>query len=312
MKPIIDAVRTQLAERGRWELSADEVRELLGLDHATFYRRLYEAAVSGHALVDVSATTARYDDETVGELVSVLELFVGSEAQRALEEAGIFLSHEARFEITRRTLRRGAEAARAHSIERDTFAAMLDRLGSYRRARGAYLDEYFPMADLIEGAAADYVASRPFTDPKLARASVERLLEHYVARHVLERETLFAGVAARLFEIAVELGFARRPEEEWAEAQRERERAEAAGGAAAGGAASGGAGGDGRSSADPEQWARGVMELGEGAISESRLKSAYKSLMKRYHPDVNPRGLRICQRVNEAYALLLATTGDST
>jgi curved DNA-binding protein CbpA len=53
------------------------------------------------------------------------------------------------------------------------------------------------------------------------------------------------------------------------------------------------------------------LEPDDGSLSVSYLKAQYKALMKRYHPDVNPRGLRACQRINEAYALLLASAADS-
>ena len=53
------------------------------------------------------------------------------------------------------------------------------------------------------------------------------------------------------------------------------------------------------------------LEPDAGPLSAARLRAQYKELMKRYHPDVNPQGLRACQRINEAYSLLLASVVDS-
>ena len=337
MKDITDSILAQQRETGAWQLSADTVRELLGMDHADFYRRIYEEATRGNRMVQLGMTTARFRQENVGELVTLLELFEGPVAERQLEREGIFFSHETRFEITGLLLRRAGAAASAHAVDRGTFEAMIDRLGSYRRARGRYLDEYFSMADLIADTAREYVKLAGYPDPELAEANVRDLLEHYFARHVLERETVLAAVCVELFEIALEAGAVRRPEEEWAQEQRERrerdrrdrerfgdgdggDRRHAPGGGDrrrndAGGRASGGGnhGGGRGPTADPHRRAREVMELERdaGPLSAARLRAQYKELMKRYHPDVNPQGLRACQRINEAYSLLLASVVDS-
>jgi curved DNA-binding protein CbpA len=52
--------------------------------------------------------------------------------------------------------------------------------------------------------------------------------------------------------------------------------------------------------------ARRLLGLEGGVLDLRRLKSRYKSLMKVYHPDLNPQGLRRCQEINAAYALLAA------
>ncbi|MFO7781063.1 MAG: hypothetical protein R6W94_05490, partial [Spirochaetia bacterium] len=275
MNAIRDSILAQQRETGAWELSADTVRELLGIDHADFYRRIYEEAMRGNRMVDLSMTTARFRQENAGELVTLLELFEGTTAERELEQAGIFFSHETRFEITSRLLRRAGEAASAHTVDRAAFEAMLGRLGSYRRARGRYLDEYFSMAELIADTAREYVEIARHPEPDLAAANVRDLLEHYFSRHVLERETVLATVCIALFEIALEVGAVRRPEEEWAEEERERRGGERRG--------DGGRDrGPGRNrGAAPLRRAREVMELEsyDGPVTTSRLKAQYKALM---------------------------------
>ncbi len=297
MNAIRDSILAQQRETGAWELSADRVRELLEIDHADFYRRIYEEAMRGNRMVNLAMTTARLRQENVGELVTLLELFEGNYAERELEHAGIFFSHETRFEITSRLLRRAGEAASAHTVDRSAFEAMLERLGSYRRARGRYLDEYFSMAGLIADTAREYVEFAGYPEPDLAESNVRALLEHYFSRHVLERETVLAAVCIELFEIALEMGAVRQ--------ERERQDRGRFGG--------GDHGGDRDRTTDPRRRAREVMELDPdaGPVSSSRLKAQYKALMKHYHPDVNPRGLRACQRINEAYSLLLASGVDS-
>ena len=53
--------------------------------------------------------------------------------------------------------------------------------------------------------------------------------------------------------------------------------------------------------------ARRAMDLKSQPLSVPLLKSQYKRLMKIYHPDINPQGLRRCQEITAAYSLLLAS-----
>jgi curved DNA-binding protein CbpA len=55
--------------------------------------------------------------------------------------------------------------------------------------------------------------------------------------------------------------------------------------------------------------ARRLLGLEGGTLDLRRLKSRYKTLMKIYHPDLNPQGLRRCQEINAAYSLLASGLG---
>jgi DnaJ-class molecular chaperone len=49
------------------------------------------------------------------------------------------------------------------------------------------------------------------------------------------------------------------------------------------------------------------MNLEDRTLTLPLLKAQYKRLMKIYHPDINPQGLRRCQDITAAYSLLLST-----
>jgi hypothetical protein len=55
------------------------------------------------------------------------------------------------------------------------------------------------------------------------------------------------------------------------------------------------------------QRARRTMNLEGRTLTLPLLKAQYKRLMKIYHPDINPQGLRRCQDITAAYSLLLST-----
>lgn len=286
----------RMEEAGQaWSLSAEEVHRLLAVESAAFYRRIYAAELSRHPLVGLESATRRYTQESVGELVALLELFAGAQAETALERAGIFFPHAAQVEIMGTFVRAASRAALVHHLEEEEFSAMLRAFRRYERAREVYLEEHFPMAALLEEAARAYCAGRHFTIPALAERNVRGLLLLFFHKHVLDLRALLATVESALFAQAVREGYAAA----WAGPGEES--ATAGIGAGAGPRRAAGPGANGA-----VERARRVMDLDDQPLTLARLKSRYKNLMKCYHPDVNPAGLRRCQEINAAYAMLLA------
>jgi hypothetical protein len=282
--PLIARIEELERSEKPWSLGFEELRGLLGVDTTTFHRRIYAAQQTGNRLVSLGFVGGRFSQENVGELVSLLELFCGSGVEGPLERAGIFFSHPEQLEIMGAFLGAVGESLARHRLEEGEFSAMLATFRSFERARRVYREQYFPLEQLVEEAVRRYCAPRSFGLPELARLNVRRLLEFFFRKHVLEAESLFAPLYERLHEQAVREGYAEQP------GPRGEER-----------------GGD--------QWidertpavrARRLLGLEAGALDLRRLKSRYKLLMKIYHPDLNPQGLRRCQEINAAYALLLS------
>ena len=319
---ITDEMARQFRESGTWRLRADDIRRLLGLDHAAFYQRVYEAAHRRGGTVEVSTATQTFDPGAAGELVGLLELFAGSEAEIALARLGAFLPHEYRVELTRTLLETAHEWAGRHRVDAATFRQMVRTFGSYERARDIYFAEFFSQDELLQEAATRFAEAFPVGLPELGRRTAAAVLERLFRSHILEIQTVLASVGVRLFEIAVEEGFARRPEDEYFEWEAGFGGDRGAGAGGTGGAwsagdraradhsagASGGpyaddAGADGPASR--VAWACSILEIDPRSVTVAAVKRSYKKLMLRYHPDVNPRGLRIAQRVNRAYSVLL-------
>ena len=294
MQPVIARI-AELEEAGQaWSLRASELRGLLGLGSAEFHRGLYAAQAAGNRLVGLDTVGGSFSQSNVGELVSLLELFCGREVEEPLERAGIFFPQPEQVEIMGCFLGEAAEVLARHLLEAEQFSAMLRAFGSFQRARGVYREEYFPLEELMERAAHRYCAGRSFGLPGLARANARRLLEYFFRKHVLETESLFASLYERLHEQAVREGFAERAPEPGQRAGRHQAWA--------------GRPGAGRVGAldTPVLRARRLLGLEGGTLDQRRLKSRYKTLMKIYHPDLNPQGLRRCQEINAAYSLLAA------
>jgi len=283
--PLIARIEELERSEKPWSLGFEEVRGLLSVDTTTFHRHVYAAQQAGNRLVGLDSVGGRFSQENVGELVSLLELFCGLGVEGPLERAGIFFSHPEQLEIMGAFLGMVGESLARPRLEEGEFSAMLATFGSFERARRVYREEYFPLEQLVEEAVRRYCAPRFFGLPELARANVRRLLEFFFRKHVLEAESLFAPLYERLHEQAVREGYAERPRQPRGE----------------------GRGGDQRiDEPTPAVRARRLLGLEAGALDLRRLKSRYKLLMKIYHPDLNPQGLRRCQEINAAYALLLS------
>lgn len=285
--PVIERIRDIEASGAPWSLGAAEIRDLLGVTTEDFYRRIYLAESGNHPLVSLSAATGTYSQENIWEFVALVELFCGSETEVLLEKAGIFFTHPEQLEILGVFLTEVAAAIRNHDLESEVFSAMLRAFGSFERARDVYLEEYFPLADLINRAAALYCGDRSFVIPELAETNAKRLLQFFFQKHVLEARGIFAALLDQLLRQAVAEGYAA----EQADNRTNRER--------------GRTGEPDRSSV--LQQARRSMNLEERALTLPLLKAQYKRLMKIYHPDINPKGLRRCQEITAAYSLLLSS-----
>ncbi|NBC28431.1 MAG: DnaJ domain-containing protein [Spirochaetes bacterium] len=286
---VLASIRDQFAERGEWRLSTDTVRALLGLDHATFYPKVYAAAQRSGGMVELSTVTQTFTTENVGELVELLEIFVDRRAEPALTRIGAFLPQELRVELTARLLETARDRAKDHRVDPDEFREMLRARRGYEAARDLYLSHHFSRAGLIAESVERFLRDHSFDVRELAAHAAGRVLERLFRSHIVEIPTLLVGVGVRLFEMALASGYAKRPEDEAAEEASQR------------------GPGDQASSPELRTQACRVLELEPQEANEDAIKRQYKRLMLRFHPDLNPRGLRKAQQLNEAYALLLET-----
>jgi hypothetical protein len=287
--PSPDPVITRIAELHgygeSWSLEAAEIRDLLGVGSTEFFRRIYAAESRDHPLISLAAATGTYSQDNIWEFVALIELFCGAEAEERLERAGIFFSHPEQMEILGVFLNQTAAALRLQQVDAEQFSAMLRTFGRFEQARDVYIAEHFPLDELMRGAAAAYCSDRSFAIPRLALANAKRLLEFFFQKHVLQRRSIFAVLIGRLLRQAVAEGYA---------AETERLRGEQQG-------AEPGVSGP----SSHLDGARKAMDLEGRPLSVPLLKRQYKRLMKIYHPDINPRGLRRCQEITAAYSLLL-------
>jgi hypothetical protein len=278
LEAVVGLIASRAGASGRWSVQSTEVRDSLGLTQLDYYRALYAAATAERSVLDLADITGEFSSEAPEILLAVLEVFCGARAEPRLARAGIFFPHSNRVDILEAFVGTLAEAVAAHALDPEAFGAMLRSFRRFDAARRAYIAEHFPLKSIIEAAAASYCDARDFDIPALARVNVSSLIVFFFRRHVLEETALFAGVSAGLYRIAVEQGHAR-PAQQLAAGE----------------------------PVDPFEEARRALGVTRLPLSRTVLRDRYRSLMKRYHPDVNPRGLEKAQEINAAYSLLLST-----
>ena len=268
---------------GCWSIAVEEVMTLLGVEPVRYWR-------VAHGLRDRIGFFEAVDgftQDTVGDLVSILEQLVGLEAEEALTRAGIFLPHPLRVELMDELLYRARQFTAAHSIREEEFAAMLRFTGSVSAAIAIYLDEHVTLDAIFDDCAESFRLSQVMA--ATGRMTAGRYLHSLLSRHILDRNVLFAGLEARLRIAAGLLGYVD-PADEARASQTE---------------------GSTRSGYPSRQfWALQVMGLTRAPITQETLRSRFRELMMRYHPDINPAGLERCKNITAAYSLLSSQAAE--
>lgn len=282
---LIDEIERQERAGRSWRLTPVQLQRALGLSPERYYQEIYGAQVAGHPLIDLSLALEPFSQASAPALVALLEHLCGNGAERALEHAGVFFSHEQQAEITAEFLTATAAAVREHRFQDEEFAAMLRAFGRFPEARRVYLDHFFDLDDLQERAAHRYCAGRSFALPDLALANAIAVLRMLFAKHILRRRSIFGALHEAFVRAAEHAGFAEQRQERRQQRARRERPSERPGSAAAAGA-------------------RRAMGLGPEPLTAGGLRARYKQLIKRYHPDVNPQGLARCQEITAAYAIL--------
>jgi hypothetical protein len=274
---LIERLTFDCEDTGTWSLSAEEVAGLLAVDPVTFWRAVHGV----RDRIDFADAIDGWTQDTMGDLVTVLESLYGASAEAELTRAGLFLPWSTGVGLIEELLFQGRRLAAAHDIRADELESMLRHTGSVRKAVGIYLDTYVDVETLIDECAETFRVLRDL--PPVGGATAASWLRRMFVRHVVDPQGLVAGLQERLRLAAAQMGYID-PEER----ARTREP-------------------DGRADGESPRraWARKVMGFPQPTFSAESLRARYRELMMRHHPDADPAGLERCKDVNVAYSLLI-------
>jgi hypothetical protein len=277
MTALIDLLSERAQEDGTWAIAPEEVAALLGIDMVRFWRAVHDV----QDRIALSDAIDGWTQETVGELVTVLERLLGAGPEEEMTRAGLFLPSMLGIELIEELTFRARRMGAAHELHGEELVAMLRHTGSVRAAIEIYLDEYTDVDALVDGSAESFRVLRGM--PPRGRETARLYLARMFTRHILDRRGLLTGLIERLRLEAARLGFSD-PED--------RARASSTAGTARG--------------STRNAWARKVMGFDGSGLTAEALRARYRQLMMRHHPDVDPSGLERCKDVNAAYALLIS------
>jgi DnaJ-like protein len=273
MKPL-DTILALLTERilldGSWTVTINELEDIM--DPVTLYRAVYERGLIGRDT---------YSPAAAGELVNLLERAAEPDAESRMREAGLFLSHDDRIDLTARFVRFVRRAIVLHVPDLEIFRGMVTHFRRYDIAEETYCATYLAMAPIIDRCAAEHAEDTQ-------SAAVRELTAKWYLRTLVDRQiVVLSDLGPALFELLRTIG---RQEGSLPRIEED----------------------EGRRAADAEQSehderkaALAVLGITSSQPPRAEIQRQYRRLMRRFHPDVNPDGLEMAKRINAAYGVLL-------
>ena len=219
-----------------------------------------------------SLVPRQYDQKSTNDICVLLEHRFGPGARAILESAGFRLNQDQRNDLMGVFVSLVAKSLRNHALDRETFKGMLRVCKSLQEAVNRYFSFFFSRNQLLLDAVDLYVKTSAFTYPHLASLTSISYLKLLLQRKILTWNSLFSGLENTLRRLSGQQN--RQPPEVLPKVQK----------------------------------ALHTLGMAELPADSNDLHLQYRLLMKTYHPDVNPAGLGICQRINEAYSFLLETS----
>jgi hypothetical protein len=137
-------------DSGAWSITSDEVLALLAVDPVLFWRSVHGV----RDRIGFADAIDGWSQDTMGDLVTVLESIYGHRAEEALTRAGLFIPWSLGVGLIEELLFRARRLAAAHAVRTDELEAMLRHTGSVRGAIEIYLDAHVDIDALIHCCAA--------------------------------------------------------------------------------------------------------------------------------------------------------------
>lgn len=268
-----------MTEGPNWTLSLDSMLGVLGVSREEYYRAQYAKRKRYGMQVD------EFGPENVSRLLDVLGDFGHSEAPEVFEKAGYYFSPDRLEDWQEFFLSVTTARLLSHQIDREELTTALSACRRPQDGLEYYCEAKFRLEDLVQFACTLYQNKNGIEGHSHSTGSLCSHILTLFQKRVLKKEDLFASLILALSERAVEWGLMR--EEEFRQ----------------------------KSERLSEEIAAALQQLEMPPVhlpDSDRLKQQYRALLKKYHPDVNPRGLERTRDLNSAYTLLLNRTRTSS
>lgn len=271
LEKLSDSILKELKTRGTWQYSRDEILELIGLNIQDVYVQIVSSA---NPLVDFK--TSSFSQNDTGALISLLECLGFKEAPEHFWQAGLWLPYEVQVELQEHLLDEISVVRSQHKIEYETYLSMFDSVSNFHHSLDIYLEEYFSIEEISAKAIEKLLKAYSLKNENEREQLMRRMAHEMFRREIIPFRNLFSELFMTLKGFLISKGRLESP-------RREKPKLNEA-----------------------QMSARQLFGYSESQIIERKeLKQRYKNLMKKYHPDVNPRGLELAKDINRAYSTLL-------
>lgn len=264
-----------MTEGPHWTLSLDSLLGVLGIAREEYYRAQYARRKRYGIQVD------EFGPENVARLLEVLEDFGHREAPALFEQAGYYFSPDRLEDWQEFFLSVTTARLLSHEIDREELTTALSACRRPQDGLEYYCEAKFRLEDLVAFACSIYQRKNNIQTHSHSTGALAGHILTLFQKRVLKKEDLFASLMLALAERAVDWGLMKE-----AELRQKSERLS-------------------------QEIASALQQLEMPPVQlpdSERLKQQYRALLKKYHPDVNPRGLERTRDINTAYTLLLNRT----
>jgi len=268
---IIEEIES-MTEGDKWTLSLDSVLAILGVSREELYRSQY-AKRKRHGM-----NLDGFGPDNVGRLLEMLAEYGYRDAPEHFQRAGVYFSPDLLQEWQEFFLSVTSARLMGHMVDRDELENALSACRNPIDGLDFYCETRFRLEDLVRFASSLFLRKHGIEHHSLSAHTLDNFVLHMYGRRILKREDLFATLRELLIEKGLEWGFLRASDVR-------------------------------KTNPLPPDLAMalGSLEMPTDEIPGSdRLKRQYRTLLKRYHPDVNPSGLEKTREINTAYTFVIA------
>lgn len=287
---IIKEIESTAHKNGYWALSSQKLIELTKILPYKFRTYLSKTRKK----VNMPSDTDMFTNKNPEDLISLLETIYGKHIESRFSKAGIFIPYKTRIELNELLLNNITKAINNHTINTEDFEAMLYGTDSFKKARNIYYDEEFNLNSFIEQASKQFLKNTKYQIDVLARKNVNTYLKSLFERNIFTKQIIFYSLEERLREFAKSKRLYKQERTYENDTENTSQRK----------SYSNSRNKKHQHNKSDTEKAKQIMGL-KGKPDAKTIKKKYKELMKVYHPDVNPQGLEMSQKINYAYSILL-------
>ena len=251
-----------------WYMSSEDVLKHFGISFEDYYRYVYEKK------------EFEFDGFSKGNIDLLIELLKDcgiNNVTQSFSSAGYYFSDDQLMEFQEYFYSLTLSRLQNHIIDRELLELSLSGCSNAQDGITFYCDSIVDMKELSEFAIRIYLERNGFENNPFSRELLRSYFKVQFARGIIKRDHILSDLKENLYKKAVIWNFIN-PEMQIPNCE------------------------------ISEEMRISLVTLdfaGNRLPDEKSLKVRYRELVKKYHPDINPDGLDMTRKINEAYNTLL-------